>query len=144
VISDSHDHLPEGLRAALAQASEIWHLGDFCAPWVLEELRTFGPPVSWVRGNNDFERTWPEELRLERGGCRFFLTHIEPSSNPPDCDYLLFGHSHVPEDSHYRGIRRLNPGALFRPRSGSSIGFAWLEAADGLATWSRLPLTAVR
>jgi predicted phosphodiesterase len=28
VISDTHDHLPEGLAERFATADEIWHLGD--------------------------------------------------------------------------------------------------------------------
>lgn len=127
VISDTHDHVPEGLGGLIGGAHEIWHLGDVCAHGTLLEIECFGPPVFLVRGNNDYVHTWPLTRTLVRGGLRFHLTHIAPRRSPADVEVLLHGHTHVPADEMHQGVRWLNPGALRGPREGSSRGFAWLE-----------------
>ena len=45
VIADTHNHLPSSVRADLAGADEIWHLGDICRKDILQEVRGLGPPV---------------------------------------------------------------------------------------------------
>ena len=49
VLADTHDKLPANIEALAAGADEIWHLGDVCAPAVLETIEAFGPPVTAVR-----------------------------------------------------------------------------------------------
>jgi putative phosphoesterase len=53
VIADTHDRLPAKLPAQLAKADEIWHLGDVCAPAIIDQLSALGPPLRFVRGNCD-------------------------------------------------------------------------------------------
>jgi putative phosphoesterase len=144
VISDTHDFFPASLHATLKAADEIWHLGDVCSPSVLDEVSSIGPPLVVVRGNNDWVTSWPESLDLERGGVRFHLVHIAPRRPPVGADALLHGHTHEPSDTRILGTRLLNPGALFRPRGGSTRGFAWLhvgpEAGPDGFTWSRVAI----
>ena len=75
VIADTHNHLPSSVRADLAGADEIWHLGDICREDILREVRGLGPPVHAVRGNCDPRGLGPESPTLTRGGHTFFLTH---------------------------------------------------------------------
>ncbi len=142
VIADTHDRVPPGLRERLAAADEIWHLGDVCAPEVLAEFETLGKPLHAVLGNNEWHNLWPLELRLERAGHRFYLVHIPPAKAPPGVGFVLHGHTHVPRDGiDAQGVRWLNPGALTRPRDGSTIGFAWLTLRGGRALeWKRVAL----
>ncbi len=132
VIADTHDHVPRGLPARLARADEIWHLGDVCEP---ETLALFGAPnrpLHVVLGNNEAHDLWPRELRLERAGHRFFLTHIPPSRAPADVGFVLHGHTHVPRDeTDERGVRWLNPGCIARPNRGAPASFAWLTLNPG-------------
>jgi putative phosphoesterase len=139
VIADTHDHVPPGLLERLAAADEIWHLGDVCDPAVLAEFEALGRPVHTVLGNNEWHNLWPLELTLERDGWYFYLTHIPPRRAPAGADFVLHGHTHVPRDEQDEGgVRWLNPGALSRPRGGSSVGFAWLTLPKGKAPeWSR-------
>ena len=83
VLADTHDHLPEKVCAQIAAADEIWHLGDVCAPAILQRLRTVGPPVRIVRGNCDSTLDWPLTLDLERAGFRLRLVHIPARTAPP-------------------------------------------------------------
>ncbi len=142
VIADTHDRVPPGLLERLAAADEIWHLGDVCAPETLAEFETLGKPLHVVIGNNEWHNLWPLELRLERYGHRFHLVHIPPRHAPAGVQFLLHGHTHVPRDeTDGRGVRWLNPGALSRPRDGSTLGFAWLTLTEGMPPeWRRVAL----
>lgn len=127
VISDTHDWLPPELAQRLAGADEIWHLGDVCEPDTLGELEQLGKPLHVVLGNNESHNRWPLELRLERAGWTFFLTHIPPARAPAGARIVLHGHTHVPRDeTDERGVRWLNPGCISRPKRGTRAGFAWL------------------
>ncbi len=137
VLADTHDRLPAALRAPLAGADEIWHLGDVCEPTHLAELTTFGPPVHVVRGNCDHHLAWPLTLDLQRAGHRLHLIHIPPPSAPAGCDILLHGHTHVPRDELRAGTRFLNPGCITRPNRGAPPSYAWLDLEPGKdALWS--------
>ena len=132
VISDTHDRYPATLPARLAEADEIWHLGDVCAPEVLWEFEQLRKPLHVVLGNNEEHRDWPIDLTLEREGWRFFLTHIPPSRAPARVHAVLHGHTHVPREELDRaGVRWLNPGCISRPNRGAPASFAWLTIERG-------------
>jgi Predicted phosphoesterase len=46
VLADTHDKLPANLEPLAVEADEIWHLGDVCAPRILQAIENFGPPVT--------------------------------------------------------------------------------------------------
>jgi putative phosphoesterase len=142
VIADTHDRVPPGLLGRLAEADEIWHLGDVCEEETLAEFTALGKPLQVVLGNNEWHNLWPVELRLERAGRPFFLVHIPPVRAPAGVKFVLHGHTHVPRDeTDAQGVRWLNPGAISRPRSGTTAGFAWLTLAPGAPPdWKRVAL----
>jgi uncharacterized protein len=127
VIADTHNKLPPLLRELACDAEEIWHLGDVCAPTILDQLRAAGPSVTVVRGNCDSNLEWPLLANLTRNGSRFRLQHIAPSRAPNDCDVLLHGHTHVPRDETIDGVRFLNPGCVTRPNRGAPPSVAFLK-----------------
>jgi len=132
VISDTHDHVPASLPERLAEADEIWHLGDVCEPWTLDLFKAVGRPVFVVLGNNEEHALWPLERRLEREGHRFYLTHIPPTRTPADAEFVLHGHTHVPRDeTDEAGVRWLNPGCIARAGRKHGATFAWLEIEAG-------------
>jgi len=133
VLSDTHDRVPLSLAKRMLGADEIWHLGDVCDPLVLIDLEQLGVPVTVVRGNCDSHFPWPIDLRIEREGVEFYLTHIPPQRAPPGVQVLLHGHTHVPRDEVIRGVRWLNPGCISQPR-GLPPSFAWLEMEAGRLT----------
>lgn len=136
VLSDTHDHLPPRLDLLAADADEIWHLGDVCAPSLLAQVRAAGPPVTIVRGNCDSEASWPLQVDLERNGKRFRLVHIPPDRAPADIDVLLHGHTHVPRYERVGHALFLNPGCVTRPNRGAAASVAYLRiAADGKIDW---------
>jgi putative phosphoesterase len=138
VIADTHNKLPPIICEFARGADEIWHLGDVCEGWIVDELRALGPPLTLVRGNCDSNYEWPLVCNLTRNGIQFRLQHICPSSSQPplDCDILLHAHTHVPRDETIGGIRFLNPGCVTRPNRGAPPSVAWLNVSDdGKLSW---------
>ena len=60
-----------------------------------------------------------------------------PDRTPPNCGFVLHGHTHVPRDeTDARGVRWLNPGCITRPNRGAPPSFAWLVVEPNQApTW---------
>lgn len=132
VIADTHDRFPESVADAISAADEIWHLGDVCREATLELVRRLGPPVTVVKGNNDFFQPWPMEELLERHGVTCRLIHIPPKPTKlGSCDILLHGHTHVPRDEMIAGVRVLNPGTIGKANKGAPPSYAWLELVEG-------------
>ena len=57
-------------------------------------------------------------------GQRVFATHghiWHPGNLPPLCegDIMLYGHTHIPDDSLTEGVRCINPGSVAIPKNGS-------------------------
>lgn len=135
VLADTHNRLPESVRAMAKDADEIWHLGDVCADTILDELRAIGPRVIVVRGNCDSNFEWPLVLDLSRSGLKFRLQHIPPDQPPDNVDVLLHGHTHVPRYERRGLVMYLNPGCVTRPNRGAPPSVAWLEIVDGKINW---------
>jgi putative phosphoesterase len=127
VIADTHDRLPEHVCTAIADAEEIWHLGDVCDEAVLARVQQLGPPVRVVRGNCDSCLDWPLAAEFEVEGFRIHLTHIPPRTPPPRTDLLLHGHTHVPRHERVGAVRFFNPGCITRPNRGAPASYAWLQ-----------------
>jgi putative phosphoesterase len=138
VIADTHNRYPPGLPQQLRAADEIWHLGDVCDPATLVEFEQLGRPLRVILGNNDSYFGWPLALELERGGLKFYLTHVPPHHAPNGFHAVLSGHTHVPRDEVAGGVRWLNPGCISRPNRGVPPSFAWLEVAGGKLTGWKL------
>jgi putative phosphoesterase len=141
VLADTHNHLPANIETLAEGADEIWHLGDVCAPSLLEILEQIGPPVTVVRGNCDSNFEWPLIVDLKRNGVRFRLVHIPPERTPENIDVLLHGHTHVPRNERREGVLLLNPGCVTRPNRGAAASAANLGiAADGKLSWRTFKL----
>jgi putative phosphoesterase len=136
VLADTHDRLPANISILAEGADEIWHLGDVCAEHILDEIRTFGPPLTIVRGNCDSNNDWPLVVDLARDGVKFHLQHIPAERTPENVDVVLHGHTHVPRNEKRAGVLFLNPGCVTRPNCGAAPSVAWLEiSGDGKLNW---------
>jgi uncharacterized protein len=135
IIADTH--LPRGARTRsvggecrrrLAAADLILHAGDFLAASVLHDLRAVGP-VHAVYGNLDeqeLRETLPERRIVEVEEIRIGMVHI---AGPrvgreerlarwfPECDVVVYGHTHVPQVDHHGDHWILNPGSPTERRS---------------------------
>jgi putative phosphoesterase len=135
VLADTHDKLPPKVLELARGADEIWHLGDICAEWILDELRALEAPLLVVRGNCDSNYEWPLTIDLKRGGLKIRLQHVPPERPPPDVDVLLHGHTHVPRNEKWANVLFLNPGCVTRPNRGAPRSVAELKIANGRVDW---------
>lgn len=141
VLADTHDQLPVNIEALAEGADEIWHLGDVCAPSIVQTLERIGPPLTLVRGNCDSTFEWPLVADLKRNDVRFRLVHIPPEGVPENIDVLLHGHTHVPRNERRAGVLFLNPGCVTRPNRGSLASVAILEITpEGAIEWKTIKL----
>ncbi|HYY02930.1 MAG TPA: metallophosphoesterase family protein [Gaiellaceae bacterium] len=134
MISDTH--LPRGKRALpqectrlLRGADLILHGGDFVSAAFLDELRALGPPVEAVYGNMDeaaLREALPRERVVEVAGRRIGMVHIAGprvgrearlAARFPDCDAVVYGHTHVPQVERFQHLWVLNPGSPTERRS---------------------------
>jgi uncharacterized protein len=128
VISDTH--LPRGKRALpeacvklLRAADLVLHAGDFVSVEFLEELSALGPPVEGVHGNMDepaLKAGLPAERVVELGDVRIGMVHdagpragreARLAARFPDCEAVVYGHSHVPQVERFQHLWVLNPGS---------------------------------
>jgi hypothetical protein len=127
----------------LRRSELIVHCGDLSSLAFFNELLALGPPVYAVYGNADepaLRETLPKELVVEAGGARIGLLHIPGPragrgarlvSRFPDCDAVIYGHTHRPEISRHDGVWILNPGSPTERRSAPGRSMLVLETEKG-------------
>ncbi len=132
IISDSHDHL-ENLNKAieLLNSQEIQvliHCGDFCAPFIMDELKKFKGEIHCVFGNTDDRYATPKkaeslginfhgdlaELTLE--GRKIAVNHFpiiaQALAQSQIYDAVFYGHTHEKLKEKHTKTLLLNPGEL--------------------------------
>jgi putative phosphoesterase len=114
-------------------------VGDFTAAEVLAELRAFGP-LAAVCGNMDepaLMAALPERLVAEAEGLRIGLVHDAGPRRGrherlraafPDCDLIVYGHSHEPEVALTGATWIVNPGSPTERRRARAHTMAVVEA----------------
>ncbi len=150
LLSDSHDDMEAIARAvALFNAEgalQVLHAGDIVSPFTFEVFRDLRAPLGGVFGNNDGDRLL---LRERSGGALHVQPHFttldglrgvivhEPAlvkslARSGDYDFVLYGHTHVP-DIHREGTTLIvNPGKAARLHKGRAT-VALLETRTGEA-----------
>jgi uncharacterized protein len=143
VIADTH--LPRGARKLPEEcilrceaADLILHLGDVVAASILDEVRALGP-VEAVYGNMDepaLRETLPQRHVVEVDGVRIGMVHIPgPRAGRearlsgwfPDCQAVIYGHTHVPQIEQHDGVWILNPGSPTERRKAPERSMLELE-----------------
>jgi len=155
VLSDTHirddgsRRLPDVVHVALRDADVVLHCGDVVERGLLDELAAYAP-VHAVLGNNDvtLRGALPERLVLDLAGVRVGMVHDSgvTKGRParvhrmfPECDVVLFGHSHAPvDDVGIDGQRLFNPGSPTQRRMQPHPSFGELDFDDGRITGHRV------
>lgn len=128
VTGDTHGDNRLILEAIIEEGPDlIIHLGDYTKD--AETLfKALSIPINTVRGNGDFESTYPLEIALEVGGKKIFLTHghkyrvkegidkIYYRALELGVDIALFGHTHIPLLVEEGPLYIMNPGSPTLPR----------------------------
>jgi putative phosphoesterase len=128
VLADTHLRpdrrrtLPEEVWAEAARADVILHAGDVLTGELLDRLAEHAP-LHAVLGNNDvtLADSLPETLELDLDGVAVAMVHDSGArvGRPqrmrrrfPEAAVVVYGHSHLPDDSEgVDGQRLFNPGS---------------------------------
>lgn len=117
----------------------IIHGGDFTSLAFWEQLNALGPPVAGVYGNMDepeVQELLPKERVIRVEQAFIGMVHIPGPragrearlrSKFPDCDAVIYGHTHVPDLTQDGRVWILNPGSPTEKRK--SPGHAMLVLA---------------
>jgi uncharacterized protein len=109
---------------------------------VLDELAALAP-VEAVYGNMDepgLRESLPERRVVRVEDVRIGLVHVPgPAAGRPerlagwfpDCDAVVYGHTHVPEAARHGPVWFLNPGSPTERRRAPSRAMLVLEIAGG-------------
>ncbi len=141
VVSDSH-----GSSASLKEiikrnqnADVVVHCGD--SRGEMEEIKMKYPAITYyeVRGNCDWGSTLPLTVTFELDGFKYMATHGHAynvkfglgqlcyAAQEEGVDAVFFGHTHIPCNEEYEGVRLINPGSC----GGMGATFAVVETKDG-------------
>lgn len=145
VFSDTHGSIATAQRIITeTEGIEcILHLGDNARD--AEELRRVtNLRVINVRGNCDYDPSFPEKQLITIDGVRILLVHghqyrVESSllrlslaAREAEASVVCFGHTHRALCAYEDGLLLLNPGSISRPRDGAR-SYAILEISKGAA-----------
>jgi putative phosphoesterase len=147
VLADTHVRadvgaVPDAVWRAAEAADVILHAGDVVEGELLGRLAGCAPTHA-VLGNNDLSLRdrLPETMVLDLDGVRVALIH---DSGPragrprrmrarfPDADLVVYGHSHLPDDSDgVDGQRLFNPGSCTQRRRAPTRTYGVLDLDGG-------------
>jgi uncharacterized protein len=137
----------------LRGAELILHAGDFVSAQVLEDLQALGPPVEGVCGNMDepaLKELLPRERVVDAGETRIGIVHVPgPAAGRearlaarfPDCQAVVYGHTHVPQVERFQHLWILNPGSPTERRSAPVHSMLVLAIRRGRITPELVTLT---
>lgn len=159
VLADTHAPrrwrgVPPRVAEHLRTAELILHAGDVCTVDVLDELSGYAP-VRAVRGNNDGPdiAAWgaPDRLVMDIDGLAVGMIHDSGAATGrwarmrrvfPECQLVVFGHSHIPMDISDDGLRLFNPGSPSDRRRQPRGTLGVLQIASGRLVEARtVPVT---
>jgi len=132
VISDTHGELDPRVYDAFRGVDRILHAGDIGTA-VLHELGAIAP-VDAVAGNTDTCgecSRLPCRLTVTLAGAKITVVHalgpLLRAGIPEGTDFVVSGHTHVPEVLPSEGTTFVNPGSASEPRGGHEPSVALIE-----------------
>ncbi|MAG28248.1 YfcE family phosphodiesterase [Candidatus Pacearchaeota archaeon] len=150
IITDSHDRIEltqKALKIFKEQdAKAIIHCGDFCAPFMMNELAEFDGEVHCVFGNIDDRFLTPNRAKelginfhgdiaeLEFDGKKIAVNHYpelaEALASTGKYDAVFYGHNHEADKKKINNTLLLNAGELMARKTGPSIAIYNTETND--------------
>jgi hypothetical protein len=134
--------LPGECLRRLETAELILHVGDFVRAAVLDELGRLAP-VEGVAGNMDepaLMELLPERRVVGVAGARIGMVHVPgPAAGRaarlaaafPECDAVIYGHTHIPDLSRVGDVWVLNPGSPTERRGAPAHSMLTLDVEAG-------------
>jgi len=143
VLSDTHGiiNIAEKALTNMKDINILLHAGDLVTD--AHHFATKKYNVYCVAGNCDLNRFEPTEKILEIEGKKIFLTHghlyrvkygynrLLVRAKEVLADIVVFGHTHVPENTYINNILFFNPGSTALPKDGGPGTYGILEIING-------------
>jgi hypothetical protein len=148
VLSDTHRQARPGLegslQAAVREADQVVHAGDFTTAAVLDGFQSVARAFLGVHGNADspaVQDRLPAARSFQVGSVRVAVTHTQRGGETGlsyfgaerDADLVIFGHTHRPAVVETGDRLLLNPGSHADPRGGEPSYAVLRETGSGLA-----------
>jgi len=151
IISDSHDNiwvLDKALKQIKEKGAEILiHCGDFCAPFIMNNLSSVDIPVHCVFGNIDDRHITPKMAEsktnitfhgdigeFEIDGKKIAITHFphfaEGLAAKQQYDLVCHGHTHDQRKEKIGKTLLLNPGEIMGRKGTPSYAIYDTETSD--------------
>jgi uncharacterized protein len=164
ILADTHvpqraRDLPAAVWRAVESADLVLHAGDWVDVSLLDAMRSRVRRLVGVVGNNDgapLRAQLPEVAQVTVADVRFTVVHDTGPRTGRDgrmdaayagtTDVVVFGHSHIPWDTHTpSGLRLLNPGSpTDRRRQPLATYLTAVVDANGLTDVTLVPVTPGR
>lgn len=146
VVSDNHcrNGVLEEIRAVNSDADMFIHCGDSEMPY--DEIDGY----IGVRGNNDYDFKYPNELILDLGKYSALVIHghryvyfdnrqaLVEKARASKCQLVFFGHTHLFEFQKLEEVNLINPGSLHHNRDGSRPCYAIVTIEDDIIDVERV------
>lgn len=131
VFSDTHKNMQtiKQIENIALESDYVIHLGDYSSD-VAYLKPVLKDKLICVRGNGDVFSSVIDEKEIEIDGIKLFLTHghkynvkhtlenLGIETLKRECRAALYGHTHLSGIDEYCGVKLINPGSFFSPRSG--------------------------
>ncbi len=143
VLSDTHGDLVSARKALtnMGRIDLLLHAGDhYRDANQLAESREI--VICAVVGNCDWDISEPEDLLINAGGKRIWLTHghkynikgsyhrLIKKAKEHKIDIVVFGHTHVATCETVEGVLLFNPGSTTIPRGGQGPSYGIIEIVN--------------
>ena len=148
VLSDTHSedgHVLAGrAAAAVADADEVLHAGDFTTETALDGFHDAADRLHAVHGNADapgVRNRLPAARTVEVAGIRVALTHrrdggemgLSMFGRERGADLVVSGHTHAPTVKETEDVVLLNPGSHADPRGATPAHAEVEQGGRGMA-----------
>lgn len=150
IITDSHDRIELTQQAIelfeKSNVKVIIHCGDFCGPFMMNELAKFKGEVHCVFGNIDDRFLTPKRAEslgikfhgdiaeLEIDGRKIAVNHYpqiaEAFAHTGKYDAVFYGHNHIADKKKIGNTLLVNAGELMERVSGPSVAIYNTENND--------------
>jgi putative phosphoesterase len=148
VLSDTHipskvKALPEQLLEELGETNLIIHAGDMVDIEVYKQLKKYAP-VRAVSGNVDktsVRKVFPEKQTFTYLNYKIGLIHGHQFNNGiinklnyqfPECDIIIFGHTHKPYNDICEETLLFNPGSPTDKRLQPNYSYGIISLEQGI------------
>ncbi len=143
VLSDTHGitSIAEKALAQMGNIDILLHAGDLATDARHFENKEY--KLYFVAGNCDYDVFEPTEKMLEIQNKKILLTHghryrvkygydrLLSRAKEISADIVVFGHTHVPENTYIDNILLFNPGSTTLPKNGGPGTYGILEIING-------------